>query len=91
MTISLAVLTTVLLMAAGYAHWRLPHLEATGSGVMLARGLLILVGVAFGLVSVMYARGAYPAALVFLSGFGLVHLPTALILMLKVERGESPS
>jgi hypothetical protein len=37
------------------------------------------------------AGEAYPAPLVFLSGFGLVHVPAAFIPMLKRERGESPS
>ena len=91
MTIALAILTAVLLLAAAYAQWRIPRFEATRSGVMLTRGLLILVGVAFGFAAVTYARGNFPAPLVFLSGFGLVHLPTALILMLKLERGELPS
>jgi hypothetical protein len=88
----LALLTVILLLAAGYAQWRLPRFEATRSGTLLARGILLLIGVAFGLVSAGYfAEPGYPAALVFLSGFGLVHLPAAIILLLKRERGEAPS
>jgi hypothetical protein len=92
MTTALALLALALLVAAVYAQWRLPRFEATHSGTLLARGILILIGVAFGFVSAAYYAGPrYPAALVFLSGFGLVHLPAAIILVLKRERGEAPS
>lgn len=91
-TALLAILTILLLGTAGYAQWRIPRFEATRSGVMLARGLLVLIGVAFGFAAATYyASAAYPAPLVFLSAFGLVHLPAAFILLLKRERGESPS
>ena len=59
---------------------------------MLTRGILILIGVAFGFVAAKYyASTALPAPLVFLSGFGLVHVPAAVILALKRKRGELPS
>src|SRR6185312_9143565 len=59
---ALVVLTLVLLAAAGYAQWRIPRFEATRSGVMLTRGLLVLVGVGFGFVSTRYyASATYPA------------------------------
>lgn len=91
-TAIVALLTIVLLAAAGYAQWRIPRFEATRSGTLLTRGLLILIGAAFGFWSAAsYAGPGYPAPLVFLSAFGLVHLPAAFILMLKRERGESPS
>lgn len=91
-TAALIVLTAATLAAAAYAQWRIPRFEATRSGAILARGLLALIGVAFGLASVAYYAGpGYPAALVFLSAFGLVHVPAAFILLLKRERGESPS
>lgn len=88
----LFLLAGALLFAAGYAHLRIPRFSATRSGVMLSRGILILVGVAFGLVSATYYAGTnLPAPLVFLSAFGLVHVPAALILLLKRQRGEAPS
>jgi hypothetical protein len=91
-TAALAILAVLLLAAAGYAQWRIPRFEATRSGVMLARGLLILIGVAFGFAAAtFYTSAAYPAPLVFLSAFGLVHVPAAFILLLKRKRGESPS
>jgi hypothetical protein len=89
---ALAVLTIALLAAAGYAQWAIPRFDATRSGAILTRGILILIGVAFGLASARYYAGpGYPAPLVFLSAFGLVHVPAAFILLLKRERGESPS
>ena len=90
-TAILAVVTIALLIIAGYAQWRIPRFEATRSGVFLTRGVLILIGVAFGLAVGYFASPTYPAPLVFLSGFGLVHVPAAFILLLKRERGESPS
>ena len=91
-TAILVVLTVALLAAAGYAQWRIPRFEATRAGAMLTRGILILIGVAFGFASArFYAGPGYPAPLVFLSGFGLVHVPAAFILLLKRERDESPS
>jgi len=91
-TAALAILTAALLAIAAYAQWRIPRFEATRSGALLARGLLVLIGVAFGFVAADYYAGpGYPAALVFLSAFGLVHVPAAFILLLKRERGESPS
>lgn len=65
-------------------------LAAVTAALLIAAGYLI--GVAFGFAAVAYYAGPrYPAALVFLSAFGLVHLPAAAILLLKRERGESPS
>jgi hypothetical protein len=91
-SITLALLTAVLLFAAAYAQLRIPRFEATRSGLLLTRGILLLVGIAFGLVSASYyAALGLPSALVFLSGFGLVHVPAAFILFLKRRRGESPS
>lgn len=87
----LAIVTAALLAAAVYAQWRIPRFEATRSGVFLTRGILILIGVAFGFAAMYFASPVYPAPLVFLSAFGLVHVPAAFILLLKRERGESPS
>ena len=91
-TAAFTIFAAALLVAAGYVHFRLPRFTATRSGVMLARGVLVLVGVAFGLVSAAYyASPALPAPLVFLSAFGLAHVPAAFVLLIKRQRGESPS
>jgi hypothetical protein len=91
-TAAFTALSAAMLVAAAYAHLRIPRFSATRSGVMLARGVLVLVGVAFGLVAAnYYASPELPAALVFASGFGFAHVPAALILMLKRQRGEPPS
>lgn len=90
----MAALFNVLIMLAMlaialYAQWRLPFHTATRSQALLARGLLILVGLGVGWVAVLeYGHGDWGLQLVaFLTGFGLVHLPAAFILWSKRLRG----
>lgn len=80
----LAMLAVVL-----YAQWRLPFHTATRGQVLLARTLLILVGLGVGWVATQeYGQGDSVLQLVaFLTGFGLVHLPAAFILWSKRLRG----
>ena len=54
------------------------------------RLFLALVGIGVGVMAV-YGIAEPAPVLPFLIGFGLVHLPPALVLMLKRMRGESPS
>lgn len=90
----MAVLFNLLMMLAMlavalYAHWRLPFHTATRNQALLARGLLILVGLGVGWVAVLeYGHGDWGLRLAaFLTGFGLVHLPAAFILWSKRLRG----
>jgi hypothetical protein len=78
-------LTLVGLAAAGYAHLTMRRFVATRSGLVAARGILLVVGVAFGYVSARTIADA-PQSLAFLSGFGIVHVPAALILLIKSAR-----
>jgi hypothetical protein len=83
----------LLLAAAGYAQYRIPRHTAGNTKVIVARAILAVVGAAFGYVmSTVYieTRG-FAAVLVFLIGFGLVHLPAALILFMKRSRGTGKS
>jgi hypothetical protein len=87
----LVLLTAVTLAAAAYAQYRIPfHTRGRGK-ILFARSLLLVLGVVFGLVmATVYAEaGGYAQGLVFLSGFGLVHVPSAVILYLKRLRGET--
>ena len=78
----------VLLAAAGYAQFRIARYTAGATRVAFARAVLIVVGIAFGYAAAKaFADGqSIPAWLVFLTGFGLVHLPAAIILFIKRER-----
>jgi hypothetical protein len=87
----LALTAAILLTAAGYAQYRIPFHTATRGRALLTSAVLALVGLAFGYVSMAYAHTPAQALLAFLAGFGLVHLPAAVILFLKRARGEGRS
>jgi hypothetical protein len=83
----------VLLSAAGYAQLRIPRFTAGTTRVALTRAVLIVVGIAFGYVAARTVADGQtiPASLVFLTSFGLVHFPAAIILFIKRERGAGKS
>ena len=82
------LLAVVCLMAAGYAHYRLPLHTAGVARLSVTRGVLIVVGIVFGYVNAT-ASGSQGglALMMFLIGFGVVHVPAAVILFLKHQRG----
>jgi hypothetical protein len=53
--------------------------------------LLLGVGTAVGALAASNFTDPLPAVLAFLIGFGAVHVPAALILLIKRERGEARS
>lgn len=86
-----AVLAAALLAVALYAQYRIPYHTAGRRKTLLTRTVLALVGFMLGYV---YARLApdHPAPmLAFIQGFGLVHVPAALILFFKKARHEGRS
>jgi hypothetical protein len=88
----LAVLAAALLMTAIYTHLQIPRY--TAGTAKIARAVLLVVGIGLGVVSaVIYAEegGRVSALLAFLIGFGVVHVPTAIILLLKRARGAGKS
>jgi hypothetical protein len=74
-----------------YAHYEIPHFTSGSARRRIAHLVLIAVGIAFG------AMGAYtldlplPRWLVFLLGFGIVHVPAAAILAIKRRGGAGMS
>lgn len=86
----LFLLATILLAAALYAHYRLGLQAATAARVWLARLVLIIAGLAFGYVMVVYyvRNQGIATFLIFLCAFGLAHVPAAIVLWLKEKRGE---
>lgn len=91
---SVAVVLALLMVAAalaavvaGYAQGRIPRFTAGRAKVALARAILATVGLAVGWLAV----AAYPddrlgGLLAFIIGFGVVHIPAALILFIKGQR-----
>ena len=81
-----------LLLLSIYAQWNLPR-QVEGHGrVRLTQMLLAGVGTALGLLAINFAQLAdlhdTSRLALFLIGFGQVHAPAAVILLLKSQRAE---
>lgn len=74
---------------AVYAHARLGMHTATRVQAEIARLVLLATGIAVGWIATGWrpGTGLLGDLLVFVGGFGLVHLPTAFILWSKRQRG----
>ncbi len=86
-TILLLILCILSLFAVVWAHYRLnTHAASTR---LVTRSVLIVVAAAFGWVMafVYTASQGLTQVLIFLSAFGIVHLPAACVLQLKHWRG----
>jgi hypothetical protein len=78
--------------AAVYAQVRIPEFTTGAARAMLTRSVLALAGVALGYVSVAQHPG-HPLVelLELILGFGVVHVPAALILFFKGQRRAGKS
>ena len=85
------LLAVVLCAVAVFAQWRVGDFTVTRARAWLTRALLLALGAGVGWTSVLTAQPADDAIVWFLIGFGLVHVPPALVLWLKEIRGEHPS
>ena len=86
----LYLLAALHLVAAAYAQRNLPRHVARRQALVL-RIVLLLTGIAVGSLATMYSTQPHVAILAFLSGFGAVHVPAAVILLLKRARGAARS
>lgn len=92
MELVLGLVTAALLTLAGYAQYRIPYHTATRDRARLTRGVLATVGVAFGyVIAATYTGESAHLPFLFLSGFGAVHAPAAVILFVKRARGAGRS
>lgn len=94
----LLLFTFFTLLCTAYAHLQLPQHSTTPRQVWLSRLLLVLIGLGFGWAMLrFYGRPQVvggqmenlPRSLIFLSAFGLAHVPAAAILFLKSLRNRS--
>jgi hypothetical protein len=86
------LLATAVLLATAYAHAQLPYHTAGRRNVFVLRAVLVAAGVALGYTTAAAAAGEPARALLaFVTGFGAVHVPAALILLIKRQRGEGKS
>ncbi|HVL77537.1 MAG TPA: hypothetical protein VM406_16105 [Noviherbaspirillum sp.] len=85
---TLGVLAVILIPLALYAQMQIGSHTRGAGRVALTRLLLLAVGLAFGWV--VSANAVEPAErfLVFVAGFGMVHVPAAVILFIKKRRGS---
>lgn len=79
------------LAAVAYVHRKISAFTDSSAKAFLSRTILIAVGIAFGVVSSLYVAGIPQKLLAVLNGFGVVHVPAAIILLLKEKRGERQS
>ena len=88
----LAVIAVAVLAIAAYAHGHLrPHVRGGAVRLVLLRLFLIGTGALFGTAAAdAYGTAGIHYALIWLIGFGLVHVPAAAILFIKGERAKSP-
>ena len=85
----LFVTALVFTMLAAYAQRRIGACTVAWRAALL-RAVLACVGMAWGsLIAGSVAAGG-PVALAFLAGFGIVHLPAAIILFVSEEHERSP-
>lgn len=82
------VLAVALLAVAVYAQYRIAYHTAGRRKVLLT---LAVVGMLLGYVNASLAPDGIATMLAFIEGFGVVHLPAALILFFKRARHEGRS
>ncbi len=86
------LLTAFALSAAVYAQMEIPRFTASPHATLLTRAGLAVLGLALGYVLAdNMARSGGPALVMFLLGFGSVHLPAAIILFFKRAAGAGKS
>lgn len=84
----LFVTALVLTLLAGYAQHRLGA-YALAWRAALVRAVLACAGMAWGSVTAGTVAPGGPVALAFLAGFGIVHLPAAVILFVSEQHEHS--
>jgi hypothetical protein len=84
-------LAAVLLAIAAYAHYRIPFHTAGRRSVVLTRAFLVISGIVVGGVAAVLMPDRQAAVVAFVQGFGVLHVPAALSLLLKRARHEGRS
>ncbi|MDR5815160.1 MULTISPECIES: hypothetical protein [unclassified Caballeronia] len=74
-----------------YAHYEIPQFTSGAGKRRIAHLVLIVVGIAFGAMGALTLDLPLPRWLVFVLGFGIVHVPAAAILAIKRRGGAGMS
>ena len=89
---SLFIVAFLLLALAAYAHLQIPRYTAGSGNTMLSRAVLAITGTGLGFATAMvYPGDPLRTLLAFLIGFGIVHFPAAVILLIKRARHSGKS
>jgi hypothetical protein len=86
-----AMVAATLACVAAYAQYRIPFYTAGRGRIALTRGVLATVGLLLGYVAAAQATHWPAAMMLFMQGFGIAHVPAALILFFKRARHEGRS
>lgn len=86
-----AILAFATLFFAAYVHRQIPAFTNSRKKILFTRTLLVIVGIAFGAAVSFYTTQAAQKIISFIAAFGMVHMPAAIILMIKSRRGEGRS
>jgi hypothetical protein len=92
MMFQMMLAAVVALAAAAYAQTHIGRFTASEKATKLTRIGLALLGLIFGYVAAdNFGAAEAPVFLTFLIGFGAVHVPAALILLVKQLSGAGKS
>jgi uncharacterized membrane protein YdfJ with MMPL/SSD domain len=90
-TLTQVILALLLMATAFHVQKQVPVFTKGRTRIMIARTILMVVGIAFGLTAAAHVHGHLPQLLAFLIGFGMVNAPAAIVLFIKGKRGEGKS
>jgi hypothetical protein len=85
------LVATLALLIVVFVHATIPRYTLPGSKRLFAHAALLLVGIAFGVVSAMLAGPAAPPWAVIACGMGVVHVPALCLLVIKRLRHSKRS
>jgi hypothetical protein len=74
-----------------FVHYEIPQFTLGFAKRKTAHAVLIVVGLAFGVVCAMTPDLPVPRWLAFAAGLGIVHVPAGAILLIKRMRGSGMS
>jgi hypothetical protein len=87
----MVILAGLLLFLAIYVHRRIAVFTLGSANIFVARLVLLVVGVLFGWIGAAAEGETLRQVLRFTIGFGIVHIPAAVILFIKGQRGAGKS
>ncbi len=87
----MGVAAVVLFAVAAYAQRQIRYFTQGWTRIAAVRTILIVTGVGFGFVSAANVQEPLLKTLTFVVGFGMVHVPAAIILLIKRKRGAGKS